>query len=97
MEEKKKKYLFISIAIILIIIFIACIYFLFFKHETDEQREIREFNEKILKEKQESDEYYKRIDERTQKQLDMLDKGYNVPTKSYFSSPEDIKNSFYNK
>lgn len=91
MKEKKKKYLFISIAIILIIVFIACIYFLFFKHETDEQREWNEFKERVLREKQESDEYYKRIDERTKKQLELLDKGYNVPTKSYFSSPENIK------
>lgn len=97
MKEKKKKYLFISIAIVLIIVFIACIYFLFLKPETDEQREWNEFKERVLREKQEYEEYNKKIDERTQKQLDMLDKGYNVPTKSYFSSPEDIKNSFYNK
>ena len=70
----KHKYL---IIIILCIIIATCGFFLFFKPETDEQREWREFSESITKSKQEYEEFVKQVDKKTEEKLKLFDEMYN--------------------
>lgn len=86
---KKKRIAIIIIPILLILA--GCICYLFLKPETQEEKEQRELAERISNSKQEYDNFIDEKDKEAQKQLDLLDKGYDVSTRSYFSSPENIK------
>lgn len=89
MKRKNTKLIVISVTLILLII--LCCLFLLLNSETKEQKESREFLDNVIQSGQEYEEFNRKIDEETQRKLDLLESGYDVSTKSYFSSPENIK------
>ena len=91
MEEKKKnkKYLIIVLLIFLIAIAVGVYFCLFYR--TESQKETIELSKRVHDLKNEMDEFNNKVEKEAQDKLDLLEKGYDVPTKSYFSSPENIK------
>lgn len=92
---KNKKKIFFVLTILLIISFIWLYYCTFI--ETDEKRKARELSENIQNNLSELKKFNENKNKEVQDKLDLLDKGYDVNTKSYFSSPENIKLQYYLK
>lgn len=92
---KNKKIIILFLSILLIISFVWFYYCTFY--ETDEKRKTKEFAESINDNLSELKKFNEKKDKELQDKLELIDKGYNVDTKSYFSSPENLKLQYYLK